>query len=341
MKALVTGAAGFIGSHLCERLLSDGWTIVGVDNFDDFYDPRIKRQNIGECLKNKNFRLIEADIRDSAAMDKAVSACPEQGRRNGIDIIVHLAARAGVRPSIAQPLLYADVNVNGTVVLLEAAKKHKINKFIFGSSSSVYGNNKKVPFSESDNVDFPISPYAATKKAGELICHTYHHLYGINIICLRFFTVYGPRQRPDLAIHKFTKLIEQDKPIPIFGNGTMMRDFTYIDDIIDGVVAAMKRLLSHRSRLSAVASAKAEGTGHGFTIYNLGESRPIKVNDLVVQIEKALGKKAKKQYLPLQPGDVERTYADVTKAIKELGYNPRTTIERGLAKFVKWLRQNP
>lgn len=313
MKTLVTGAAGFIGSHLCERLLTEGWVVVGVDNFDDFYDPQIKRRNIELCLRNKNFQLIEADIRDSAAMDNAVG--------DGIDIIVHLAARAGVRPSIEKPLLYADVNINGTATLLEVAGKNKVGKFVFGSSSSVYGNNKKVPFSEDDNVDFPISPYAATKKAGELICHTYHHLYGISITCLRFFTVYGPRQRPDLAIHKFVKLIEQNKPIPIFGDGTMMRDFTYIDDIIDGVVAAMQKC-------------------DGFNIYNLGESRPIKVNDLVVQIEGALGKKAKKEYLPPQPGDVERTYADVTKAIEELGYKPKTTIERGLAEFVKWLRQD-
>jgi len=321
MKVLVTGAAGFIGSHLCERLLDDDWAVVGVDNFDDFYDPQIKRQNISECLKNSSFQLVEADIRDSAAMNKAVGACTEQGRRNGIEIIVHLAARAGVRPSIAQPLLYADVNINGTMVLLEAAKKHEVGKFVFGSSSSVYGNNKKVPFSEDDNVDFPISPYAATKKSCELICHTYHHLYAINITCLRFFTVYGPRQRPDLAIRKFARLIEQDKPIPIFGDGSMMRDFTYIDDIIEGVVAAMQKCA-------------------GFNIYNLGESRPITVNDLVTQIEGALGKKAIKEYMPPQPGDVERTYADVTKAIKELGYKPKTTIERGLAEFVKWLRQS-
>jgi len=314
MKALITGAAGFIGSHLSERLLDNGWTVVGVDNFDDFYDPQIKRRNVGTSLKNKNFRLVEADIRDAPAMDKALGG--------GIEIVVHLAARAGVRPSIAQPILYADVNVNGTTVLLEAAKKHKVNRFIFGSSSSVYGNNKKIPFSEDDNVDFPISPYAATKKAGELICHTYHHLYGISITCLRFFTVYGARQRPDLAIHKFAKLIEQGKPIPIYGDGTMMRDFTYIDDIIGGTVAAM-------------------GKCTGFNIYNLGESRPVSVNDLVVEIEKALGKKAAKEYLPPQPGDVERTYADVTKAIKDLGYNPSTTIQTGLAKFTAWLRQQP
>ncbi len=313
MKVLITGAAGFIGSHLAERLLADNCRVVGVDNFDDFYDPQIKRQNIADCLKNKNFQLVEADIRDKTAMDKTID--------DGFDIIVHLAAQAGVRPSIEKPLLYADVNVNGTLVLLEAAKNHKIKKFIFGSSSSIYGNNKKIPFSEDDNVDFPISPYAATKKTCELFCHTYHHLYGLDITSLRFFTVYGPRQRPDLAIHKFAKLIEQDKPIPVYGDGTMMRDFTYIDDIINGVLAAMKKC-------------------EGFNIYNLGESRPIAVNDLIAEIEKALGKKAVKEFLPTQPGDVERTYADVTKAINELGYNPATPIEIGLKKFTAWLRQN-
>jgi UDP-glucuronate 4-epimerase len=238
-----------------------------------------------------------------------------------LEVIVHLAAKAGVRPSIAEPILYADVNVNGTVVLLELAKTHKIGKFIFGSSSSVYGNNEKTPFSEDDNVDFPISPYAATKKAGELLCHTYHHLSGMSVTCLRFFTVYGPRQRPDLAIHKFARLIEQGRPIPVFGDGSMMRDFTYIDDIIDGTVAAIDKC-------------------GGFNIYNLGESRPITVNDLIVEIETALGKKALKEHLPLQPGDVERTYADVTKASEELAYNPSTNISTGLARFVTWLRED-
>jgi len=313
MKVLITGAAGFIGSHLCERLLDDGWQVLGVDNFDDFYDPQIKRRNINSCLKKKNFQLVEVDIRDRSAISVLIG--------DGVDIIVHLAARAGVRPSIARPLLYADVNINGTTVLLEAAKEQRIGKFIFGSSSSVYGNNEKIPFSEDDNVDFPISPYAATKKACELICHTYHHLYGISVTCLRFFTVYGPRQRPDLAIHKFATLIEQEKTIPVYGDGTMSRDFTYIDDIINGTVAAMQKCV-------------------GFNIYNLGESRPITVNDLVAEIEKALGKKAIKEHVPLQPGDVERTYADVSKAVKELGYNPTTTIEEGLAKFVTWLRES-
>ena len=313
MKVLVTGAAGFIGSHLCERLLGDGWQGLGVDNFDDFYDPQIKRRNIADCLEKDNFELVEADIRDRAAMGNVVG--------NGVDVIVHLAAKAGVRPSIDQPLLYADVNINGTAVLLEAAKEQGTGKFIFASSSSVYGNNEKVPFSEDDNVDFPISPYAATKKAGELICHTYHHLYEMSVTCLRFFTVYGPRQRPDLAIHKFARLIEQGKPISIYGDGTMSRDFTYINDIIDGTVAAME-------------------TCGGFHIYNLGESSPITVSELVVEIEKALGKKAIKEYVLLQPGDVERTYADVTKAAKELGYKPATTIEKGLVEFIGWLKES-
>ncbi len=313
MNALVTGAAGFIGSHLSERLLRDGWTVTGVDNFDTFYDPRVKRCNVAGCLSQANFRLIEADIRNKTAMEEAIGT--------DTDVIIHLAARAGVRPSIAEPVLYVDVNINGTVALLEIARERKIGRFIFASSSSVYGNNEKVPFSEEDNVDFPISPYAATKKAGELICHTYHHLYGIAITCLRFFTVYGPRQRPDLAIHKFARLIEEGKPIPVFGDGTMMRDFTYIDDIINGVVAAIDQCTDYQ-------------------IYNLGESQPISVTDLITELETALGKKAIRKYLPPQPGDVERTYADVTKAEIQLGYKPATDIRAGLAQFVTWLRQS-
>jgi len=312
-RAVVTGAAGFIGSHLCERLLADGWVVTGIDNFDDFYDPQIKRRNVTSCLASENFRLVEADIRDSDAVVRAVD--------KGVDVIVHLAAKAGVRPSIIEPVLYADVNVMGTTVMLEAAKTRNVGKFIFASSSSVYGNNKKVPFCEDDNVDFPISPYAATKKAGELICHTYHHLCGMSVTCLRFFTVYGPRQRPDLAIHKFARLIERGKPIPVYGDGSMMRDFTYIDDIIEGTVAAIDRC-------------------SGFNIYNLGESRPISVNGLIAEIEKALGRKALKEHLPLQPGDVERTYADVTRASRDLGYKPAISIQTGLQKFVAWLREN-
>ncbi|MBN1360620.1 MAG: SDR family NAD(P)-dependent oxidoreductase [Sedimentisphaerales bacterium] len=311
MKAVVTGAAGFIGSHLTERLLEDGWSVVGVDNFDEFYAPPVKRRNLARAQENPRFQLVEADIRDKAAMQQAVT--------DDVDVIVHLAARAGVRPSIEQPALYTDVNINGTVVMLEVAREHEIEKFVFASSSSVYGNNKKVPFSEDDNVDFPISPYAATKKAGELICHTYHHLYGINMTCLRFFTVYGPRQRPDLAIHKFACLIEDGKPIPVYGDGSMSRDFTYIDDIINGVVASIQRC-------------------SGYHIYNLGESRPINVTGLIAEIERALGRQATKDFLPVQPGDVERTYADVAKAQRELDYQPATHIADGLAHFVRWLR---
>ena len=311
-KFLITGAAGFIGSHLCERLISDNQFVVGLDNFDPFYDRKIKESNIKTLKKSDKFKLIEGDIKGTACVD---SIC-----KDGIDMIVHLAAKAGVRPSIADPLGYADCNINGTTVLLEAARKFNIKKFIFASSSSVYGNNKKVPFSETDNVDYPISPYAATKKAGELICHTYHHLYKMNITCLRYFTVYGPRQRPDLAIHKFAKLIEQGNPIPVFGDGSMMRDFTYIDDIIDGTVAAMEKC-------------------DGFEIYNLGESKPVRLDKLVEGLEKALGKKAVIDRKPVPPGDVERTFADITKANKRLGYNPDTDITAGLAKFVAWLRE--
>ncbi|MBN2589535.1 MAG: GDP-mannose 4,6-dehydratase [Sedimentisphaerales bacterium] len=312
MKVLITGAAGFIGSHLCERMLADGWTVTGLDNFNDYYNPQIKRDNISGCLKNTNFNLVEDDIRNPEVVEIVVG--------DNVDTIVHLAAGAGVRPSIMEPVYYSDNNMTGTMVMLEAAKKFQIKKFVFASSSSVYGNNKKVPFSEDDNVDFPISPYAATKKAGELFCHTYYHLYGINMTCLRFFTVYGPRQRPDLAIHKFAKLIEQGKPIPVYGDGSMMRDFTYIDDIIDGITASIKKC-------------------EGYNVYNLGESRPVTVNKLVSEIENALGKKAIIEHLPMQPGDVDCTYADVSKAEKELDYDPKTNISDGLAKFVEWMRK--
>ena len=309
----VTGAAGFIGSHLCEALLAGGCRVVGLDNFDSFYDPAIKRRNIAGCLGSDSFSLIEGDIRDSEAVDRALG--------QGVDAVVHLAARAGVRPSIENPPLYQDVHVKGTCVLLEAARRHEISKFLFGSSSSVYGNNEKAPFSESDNVDHPISPYAATKRAGELLCHAYHHLFGISVTCLRFFTVYGARQRPDLAIHKFTRLIEAGEPIPVFGDGSMMRDHTYIDDIIAGVLAAIERC-------------------DGYRIYNLGESRPISLSDLIAAIERSLGKKAKINRLPCQPGDVERTYADVSLAQAELGYEPRTRLDEGLRAFVAWFREN-
>jgi UDP-glucuronate 4-epimerase len=311
---VVTGAAGFIGSHVCEALLGQGWRVTGVDSFDAFYEPRVKRANVAGCLRDERFSLVEADIRDTAAMERALG--------KGADVLIHLAARAGVRPSIEQPVLYQDVNVTGTCVLLEAARKHKILRFVFASSSSVYGNSPKVPFSESDNVDFPISPYAATKKAGELICHTYHHLFGMHVTCLRFFTVYGARQRPDLAIHKFARLIEAGQPIPVFGDGSMMRDHTYIDDIVAGVLAAVDRC-------------------EGYHIYNLGNSSPISLSGLIRAIECALGRKAVIHRMPLQPGDVDRTFADVTLAGRELGYVPRTDLAMGLGHFVKWFRQEP
>ena len=307
---MVTGAAGFIGSHLCEKLLAEGEQVIGLDNFDPFYDPDIKRANLAEVMKSGAFTLVEGDIRDSKCVEEILS---------GVDMIVHLAAKAGVRPSIADPQTYQDVNVHGTQVLLEAARNYGVKNFIFGSSSSVYGNNKKVPFAETDNVDYPISPYAATKKAGELICYTYHHLYEMDINCLRFFTVYGPRQRPDLAIHKFARLIEAGKPIPVFGDGSMRRDFTYIDDIIQGIRGAMEQC-------------------QGYEIYNLGESRPVRLDELIEKLEEALGKKAIIERQPLQPGDVEQTYADVSKAEKKLGYRPQTEIEEGLKQFVTWLQ---
>jgi len=307
----VTGAAGFIGSHLCEALVARGQRVVGLDNFDGFYDPAVKRRNISGLEGEEGFVCLEGDIRDESFVDHALG-------EHDVEMIVHVAARAGVRPSIEHPLLYQDVNINGTMILLEACRTHGIDKFVFASSSSVYGNNKKVPFAESDNVDFPISPYAATKKAGELICHTYHHLYGLDVTCLRFFTVYGPRQRPDLAIHKFARLIDAGKPIPVFGDGSMRRDFTYIDDIVDGVIRAMERC-------------------SGYRIYNLGESQPVSVTDLIVALERALGAKAVIDRQPLQPGDVKQTYADVTRAREELGYEPSTDLSRGLARFVEWL----
>jgi len=310
--ALVTGAAGFIGSHLCESLLCDGWRVVGLDNFDPFYEPQVKRRNLLEAGNHPAFSLVEADIRERAVVEEAC--------RGGVDVIVHLAARAGVRPSIEDPVLYQDVNVNGTCVLLEAARKAGVRRFVFASSSSVYGNQRKVPFSEKDNVDRPISPYAASKRAGELLCHTFHHLYGMNVTCLRFFTVYGARQRPDLAIHKFTRLIERGEPIPVFGDGSMMRDHTYIDDIIAGVRGAIERC-------------------GGYRLYNLGESRPVSLSDLIAAIERALGKRAIIQRLPPQAGDVEKTFADVSLAVRELGYRPSTTLEHGLRKFVEWFRR--
>ncbi len=313
-QILITGGAGFIGSSLVDRLLSEGdWQVSVVDDFNDFYDPSIKRDNVNRQKANPNYRLFEADIRDKEALDEVF-------KESTFDSIVHLAARAGVRPSLELPLLYSQTNVDGTVNLLELARKHGTKQFVFGSSSSVYGINAKVPFSEEDPIRKPISPYAATKGAGELICHTYTHLYGIRSVCLRFFTVYGPRQRPDLAIHKFARLLSEGKPIPVFGDGTTRRDYTYIDDILAGVRAAI------------------DYSGSDYEVINLGESRTVELRELIALLEKELGVEAKIDRKPLQPGDVPQTYADISKARSLLGYNPQTQIEVGIQSFVEWFQ---
>ena len=315
-RLLVTGGAGFIGSHLVDHLLrSDVEQITVVDDFNDFYEPEIKRANIREHLKDPRYTLLEADIRDRAALETIF-------KQRTFDCIVHLAARAGVRPSLSEPQLYTETNINGTVNLLEFARQHNIKQFVFGSSSSVYGINAKVPFSEDDPIRQPISPYAATKAAGELLCHTYSHLYGLRCVCLRFFTVYGPRQRPDLAIHKFAKLISQNKPIPVFGDGTTRRDYTYVDDIIGGVVAAINYDKSD------------------YEVFNLGESRTVELCELIALLERELDTNAIIDRQPPQPGDVPQTFADIAKARALLRYNPQTQIEAGLHRFVEWFRRN-
>lgn len=314
---LITGGAGFIGSHLVDRLLSEGnWQITVVDDFNDFYDPAIKRANVRALLSNPDYKLVEADIRQPAALEQVFAGA-------AFDCIVHLAARAGVRPSLNEPRLYVETNINGTLNLLELARAHRVKQFVFGSSSSVYGMNAKVPFSEDDPIFNPISPYAATKAAGELICHSYAHLYDLRIVCLRFFTVYGARQRPDLAIHKFAKLISEGKPIPVFGDGTTRRDYTYIDDIIAGVRAAMDYDQSK------------------YEVINLGESRTVELRELISLLEHALGRKAEIDRQSLQPGDVPQTFADIAKARALLGYDPKTQIEEGILRFVEWFRQSP
>jgi len=313
---LVTGGAGFIGSHLVDRLLAEGdWRVTVIDDFNDFYEPTIKRENIRAHLQTARYSLKELDIRDQASLYKVFD-------KSEFDCIVHLAARAGVRPSLTQPQLYTETNINGTLNLLELARERRIKQFVFGSSSSVYGINAKVPFSEDDPIRQPISPYAATKAAGELLAHTYSHLYGLRCVCLRFFTVYGARQRPDLAIHKFARLLTAGKPIPVFGDGTTRRDYTFIDDIISGVRTAIDY----------------EGTE--FEVINLGESRTVELRELIVLLEQELAVKAEIQRQPLQPGDVPQTYADIEKARRLLSYDPQTPIEEGIRKFVTWFRQS-
>jgi UDP-glucuronate 4-epimerase len=307
---LVTGGAGFIGSHLTRRLLGRGDRVSALDDFNDFYDPAKKRANVAEFAGHPGHRLVEGDIRDQPLVERLFAA-------GGFDAVVHLAARAGVRPSLSEPILYEDVNCIGTLRLLEAARRHGPRVFVFGSSSSVYGINDKVPFSEDDPVDRPISPYATTKRAGELLCFNYHHLYGMAISCLRFFTVYGPAQRPEMAIHKFTDLVARGEPVPLYGDGGSRRDYTYVDDIIDGVVAALD-------------------LAPGFEILNLGGAETTRLSDLVRWIGEELAIEPRIQYLPDQPGDVPITYADVAKAGRLLGYSPKVPIREGLRRFVAW-----
>jgi UDP-glucuronate 4-epimerase len=315
MRVLITGGAGFIGSHLSERLLRDGLQVSILDDLNDFYPPALKLQNLEAIRQIGSVRFQHGDIRDPAAVEKFMDlAAP--------DIVVHLAARAGVRPSLEEPLLYEQTNVLGTLTLLEACRRRGIRKFVFASSSSIYGVANRVPFSEDDQTNLPVSVYAATKIAGEKLCYTYSHLYGLSVVCLRFFTVYGPRQRPDLAIRKFTESIAADRPIPVFGDGGTGRDYTYIDDIVQGLRAA----LDYPCR---------------FDVFNLGNSHPVLLRDMIATIEQALGKRATLQRLPEQPGDVPITFADISRARKLLGYEPRTPFADGIAKFVAWRMGRP
>lgn len=307
---LVTGGAGFIGSHCVKRLLDDNINVICLDNFNTYYDPAIKRRNISGFLEREEFSLVEGDILDVPLLEDIFS-------KQRVRAVIHLAARAGVRPSLAEPVLYETVNVVGTLNLLEVARGHGIENFVFGSSSSVYGINKKTPFSEGDRIEHPVSPYATSKRAAELYCYNYSHLYDLPITCLRFFTVYGPRQRPEMAIHKFTRLIDAGEPIPAFGDGSSARDYTYIDDIVSGIMAALARPVA-------------------FEIYNLGNSRVTTLTQLITLISTALGKEAKLSWMPAQAGDVPVTFADIGRAQADLDYKPATPIEEGVTKFVDW-----
>jgi UDP-glucuronate 4-epimerase len=318
---LVTGGAGFIGSHLTRRLLARGERVTVLDDFNDFYAPARKRRNVAllaaeaaaEPGRDDRFRVVEGDIRDGPLVERLFAA-------GGFDAVVHLAARAGVRPSLREPVLYEEVNCIGTLRLLEAARRHGPRLFLFGSSSSVYGVNEKLPFAEDDEVNLPISPYATTKRSGELLCYNYHHLYGLRIACLRFFTVYGPAQRPEMAIHKFTELLARGEAVPMFGDGSSRRDYTYVDDIVDGLLATL-----------ALAP--------GFEILNLGGADTTALMDLVLWLAEELAVEPRIQYLPAQPGDVPITYADVGKAARLLGYSPKVPIREGLQRFVSWYRE--
>jgi UDP-glucuronate 4-epimerase len=315
---IVTGCAGFIGSHLTDKLLAQGAAVVGIDNFCDFYPEATKRLNIQNAMSHENFQLVEADIRDrNAILETFANHHPSS--------VVHLAAMAGVRPSIERPDYYTAVNIDGTVNLLDGAVASGVEKFIFTSSSSVYGNNEKTPFAESDNVDQPISPYAATKKAGELICHSYHHLHGLPIFCIRPFTVFGPRQRPDLAITKFLKLVQNGKPIPMFGDGSTSRDYTFVGDIVDGYMQALARC--------GIASLPR------YRVYNLGGDSPINLRDLIDTIGQVAGRQPIIDQKPMQPGDVQRTWADLTQSKAELDYAPKTPLLDGITKQWEYMTQ--
>jgi len=315
MNFLVTGGAGFIGSHVCERLLRDGHSVWAFDDLNSFYDPQLKRKNIREIQSlAKPFEFVHGDITDASALDEFFSSVK-------FDQVIHLAARAGVRPSLEQPALYQRVNVEGTVNVLEAARKSGVKKIIIASSSSVYGLSSKVPFSESDPIFSAISPYAASKLACEALGHVYHHIYKMDVTMLRFFTVYGPRQRPDLAIYKFAKLISAGKPIPVFGDGSAARDYTFVSDTLDGIIACTQNEF-------------------GFEIFNLGESETVSLSQTIALLEAALGKKAIIDRQPLQPGDVPITFADISKAKEKLGYNPKVKFEQGIKLFADWFRNS-
>lgn len=313
-RILITGGAGFIGSHLVDHLLAEGgWEVTVVDNFDPFYNPLDKQRNIAPYRDNARFRLIEEDIRNLDGLRREL--------KSEYDVVVHLAAKAGVRPSLADPVVYQEVNVQGTQNILELAKEWGIPQFIFGSSSSVYGVNPNVPWREDDPVLMPISPYAATKVSGELLGHVYSHLYGIRFVGLRFFTVYGPRQRPDLAIHKFTKLMLQGQPVPVFGDGSTSRDYTYVNDIVSGIRSSIDYNMSM------------------YEIINLGNNKTVTLDELIKSLERTLGVEACSQYHPPQPGDVPRTFADISKADRLLNFRPKTMFEEGLREFARWLRE--
>jgi len=315
MNFLVTGGAGFIGYHVCERLLRDGHAVCAFDDLNPFYDPKLKQANIRDLQTlAKPFTFVHGDLTDRACLDELLSSDP-------FDRIIHLAGRGGVRPSLLDPALYQRVNVEGTVNLFEAARLNGVRKITIASSSSVYGVNSRVPFSESDPIFSPISPYAASKLACEALGHVYHHVHGMDVVMLRFFTVYGPRQRPDLAIHKFARLISAGKPVPVFGDGSTQRDYTYVTDTVDGVIASTQKEF-------------------GYEIFNLGESQTVTLSHLIELLEKHLGKRAILDRQPPQPGDVPITFADISKARKKLGYDPKIKMEEGIARFVQWFRGN-